>query len=70
MKFTQKEKEIMFDSEFEVLFEIFKHRLSNEEQKEVLDVEMHEGRRQTLHYIRDCVSGIDNFRNILQSSLI
>ena len=68
MKFTQKEKEIMFVSEFEVLFKIFEDNLSDDEKLEVIDIEMYEGRRQTLHYIRDCVDGIDNFRNILKSS--
>ena len=68
MKFTQKEKEIMFESEFEILFGIFEKELTESEQNEVIDIEMYEGRRQTLHYIRECVNGIENFRNILQSS--
>ena len=68
MKFSQKEKEIMFESEFEILFKIFEKSLSEEEQNEVIDIEMYEGRRQTLHYIRKCVNGIDNFRNILRNN--
>ena len=68
MKFTQKEKEIMFESEFEILFRIFEKELTESEQNEVIDIEMYEGRKQTLRYIRACVDGIDNFRNILQSS--
>ena len=70
MKFTQKEKETMFESEFDVLFKIFEQNLSEEEQNEVIDIEMYEGRRQTLYYIRECVNGIENFRKILQSSLV
>ena len=70
MKFTQKEKEIMFDSEFDVLFGIFEKKLTYSERNEFIDIEMYEGRRQSLHFIRECVGGIDNFRNILQSSLI
>ena len=59
----------MFESEFDVLFRIFEKKLTESEQDEVIDIEMYEGRRQTLHYIRDCVDGVDNFRNILKSSL-
>ena len=67
MKFTQKEKEIMFESEFEILFGIFEKELTKSEQNEVIDIEMYERRRQTLHYTRECVDGIENFRNILRS---
>ena len=45
MKFSQKEKEIMFESEFEILFGIFEKELTDSEQTEVIDIEMYEGRR-------------------------